>query len=196
MINVPEVPHMDAEGLKLFKEAISKSSVYLEYGVGGSTVYASSIGVPIVISVDSCLEWCQMVEKDKPQESKTYLCLNYCDIGEVVEWGKPKNINKIADFHNYMVMPWISSRQMKVTPDLILVDGRFRVASFLYSLINARVGTRILFDDYANRSYYHVVEQFCELTELRGRMGHFVVEKKFSVADITAAISEYSIIWD
>ena len=36
----------------------------------------------------------------------------------------------------------------KLVPDLILIDGRFRVCCFLSSLKYGNVGTKILFDDY------------------------------------------------
>jgi hypothetical protein len=44
--------------------------------------------------------------------------------------------------------PW---RRGAVKPDLVLIDGRFRLACFLHPLLAAAPGTPILFDDYTNR---------------------------------------------
>lgn len=49
-----------------------------------------------------------------------------------------------------------------------MIDGRFRVACFLYSLLCAETGTVILFDDYSLRFRYHLVEDFCPKVESHG----------------------------
>ena len=64
--------------------------------------------------------------------------------------------------------------------DVILIDGRFRVASFLFSLINAKEGSIIIFDDYMNRPHYHVVEEVLEVYENFGRQAVFKVPKVFN----------------
>jgi hypothetical protein len=48
---------------------------------------------------------------------------------------------------------------MEINPELILIDGRFRVGSFLTSYQRAIPGTIILFDDYYSRPEYHFVEK-------------------------------------
>jgi hypothetical protein len=110
-------------------------------------------------------------------------------------WGKPKNKDKIDNFWMYMVKPWHIAKANDLVPDTILIDGRFRVASFLFSLVSAQSGATILFDDYVNRPYYHVVEQFCELQDKVGRMGAFSVQKNFPVPEICEKIAEHSISW-
>lgn len=91
------------------------------------------------------------------------LHLTHCDLGEIGDWGTPINRDKSADFWRYMASPWDIAKREKLIPDVVLIDGRFRVASFLYSLLSARVGTLLMFDDYLNREYYFVVENFCKL---------------------------------
>jgi hypothetical protein len=67
--------------------------------------------------------------------------------------------------------------QEKISPDLVLIDGRFRVFCFLTSVKFAPVGTKILFDDYINRPFYHVVEEFCERIDTCGRQALFEVSQ-------------------
>ena len=52
---------------------------------------------------------------------------------------------------------------------MVLIDGRFRVACFLFSLLNAKKDSIIIFDDYMNRSEYHVVEEVLPKYEKCGR---------------------------
>ena len=54
----------------------------------------------------------------------------------------------------------------KKSPKLVIVGGRFRVCYFLTSLKFAEEGTKILFDDYANRPHYHFVEKYGSVHKL------------------------------
>ncbi len=189
-------PHMDPEGLRCFQETLAASKCYLEYGSGGSTVYACDVAkVPLVISIESDKAWSDKVCASI-QNADAKLLMHHCDLGEVGDWSFPKTKDRIGDFWTYSVNPWQTARAGNHVPDTILIDGRFRVATFLYSLLCARVGTTILFDDYLDRPYYFVVENFCRLRESRGRMGVFTVAQNFSMPDIAAAIAKYSIVWD
>ncbi len=191
---ITATPIMDHGGLACFKETLKHSRCYLEYGCGGSTVYAChEAKVAVIISVDSDRAWVENVASSLMNATSTLL-IQHCDIGEVGDWGTPTSENNIHGFWKYMVAPWKIAKSGNHVPDTILVDGRFRVACFLYSLLSARVGTTILFDDYLNRPHYFVVENFCKLKELHGRMGVFTVDHHFSMTEICEKIAEYSII--
>jgi hypothetical protein len=60
-------------------------------------------------------------------------------------------------------------------------------------LLCARPGTAILFDDYAERPQYHVVEQFCRREALHGRMAQFQAGGPVMGPDIAKAFAKYSI---
>ncbi len=189
-------PHMDPEGLAAFKEALIPSRCYLEYGSGGSTLYAAHVAkVPTIISVESDVQWKLKVEA-AIGDSKSRVHIDHWDIGETGEWGNPKNAARIGNYWGYMAQPWHTAKAQNLVPDTILIDGRFRVASFLFSLLSARVGTTLLFDDYLDRPAYFVVEGFCPLDRKRGRMGIFVVTKNFAIPAICETIARYSIIVD
>jgi hypothetical protein len=184
---------MDNEGREFFEQAVRRSVCYLEYGCGGSTIFAcKEANVPTVISVDSHPIWIKNVRAAIGSSSSTLL-LERCDIGTVGEWGFPDNTDRIKDFWRYMVTPWEKAKRENAMPDTILIDGRFRVASFLYSLISAKDGAIVMFDDYVDRPYYSVVQDYCALEERRGRMGVFRVADSYNRSDITATIAQYSI---
>ena len=188
-------PHMDPDGLARFQSAVASSRCYLEYGSGGSTIYANTIArVPAIITVESDRAWAQRVAAalDK-QASRIFIA--HCDIGETGAWGAPTNTDKAHNFWQYMVAPWDLAKKHGQVPDTVLIDGRFRVASFLYSLLASRVGTTILFDDYFDRPEYFVVEEFCALESRHGRMGVFIASPHFSTIELVRKVAQYSSIW-
>lgn len=187
-------PHLDKKGLAVFEKYVSHADCYLEYGAGASTWYAHELGAKQIISVDSSEEWIQNVEEHLDDAKNVNLI--YSDIGPVGHWGKPINDKCIKDYHDYMVAPWRLAAKKKLKVDLIMVDGRFRVACFLYSLLCAEPGTVILFDDYSLRFRYHIVENFCKKVESHGRLAEFHVTKDYDLAELVAHIAKYSIIID
>lgn len=187
-------PHLGKKGCQVFEHYASQANCYLEYGSGGSTLHAHGLGAKHIISVDSSKEWSQSVRKDL--NGATNVDLLYCDIGKVGNWGKPCSDEGIHDYYKYMTSPWQAAQQKQLTVDLVMIDGRFRVACFLYSLLCAPVGTPILFDDYRYRPQYHVVEAFCPKVKEHGRMAEFHATKDFDMPRLVADIAKYSIIKD
>jgi hypothetical protein len=193
---IPNIPWMDDKGLEVFIDFSKKSKCYLEFGCGGSTVYiAKNTTVQNILSVDSDEKWVSDITKEIITSDKK-IYLEYCNIGDVGNWGVPRNMSHINNYWSYMTIPWEIAKINKLNPDLILVDGRFRVACFLYSLLCAEPNSIILFDDYKERPEYFIVEKFCKLDFFSGRMAVFKVEKEFSLSELVKTIAKYSIITD
>ena len=49
---------------------------------------------------------------------------------------------------------------------------------FLVSIKLCQENTKIIFDDYNDRKYYHIVEEFIKPKETDGRQSLFIVNKK------------------
>lgn len=177
---IPSVPHMETEGRELLATQLAQAKIFLEYGSGGSSVMAASTGVKRIYSVDSDRGFLDAVAAkikattDAPDGK--YIPI-YVDIGPTKEWGMPIDRSKAAQWPDYFNAPWARLAEDKEGPDLILIDGRFRVACFLASLLHAQEGCVILFDDYMDRPHYHAVEEFLKRSGNAGRMGRFVVPK-------------------
>lgn len=187
-------PHLDKKGLAIFEHYVSNATCYLEYGSGASTWHAHELGAKHIISVDSSEAWLKTV-RNHLKDAKN-IDLIYSDIGPVGHWGKPINDHGIKDYHSYMTSPWRLAHEKHLEVDLIMIDGRFRVACFLYSLLCAKPGTVILFDDYGLRFRYHLVENFCAKVESYGRLAEFHVKKDYDLPELVAHIAKYSIIKD
>ena len=160
----------------LFKEEIKKVDVYGEYGCGKSTKWVLNNTLANVIVVDTSKEWVNAVKIDN-QSNNDRLLIHYSNIGDVQNWGRPISYEKIDFFSDYTDFLW----RQKRSPKLVLVDGRFRVCCFLTSLKFAEEGTKILFDDYTNRPYYHFVEKYVSRFKECGRQCMFVVPPKSEI---------------
>ena len=73
-------------------------------------------------------------------------------------------------------------------PDLILIDGRFRIATFLACCLSFP-GSTILFDDYLNRESYHAVENIVKPIRHTGRIGEFRIPSRLSKKKIVMLIN-------
>ena len=78
-------------------------------------------------------------------------------------------------FHAYPLTPWELCRSRDLRPEVVLIDGRFPVACFLATILFARPGCPILFDDFQDRPYYHSVRKFAADGSTFGRMTEFAV---------------------
>jgi hypothetical protein len=188
-------PHMDSDGLIFFQDQLSRSSCYLEFGCGGSTVYAcNDAKVKTVISVDTDPKWIEKI-RSETSSSDVDLYMDHIDLGKVGNWGTPKTADRYRDFWKYSSSPWRKAAELHVVPDTVLIDGRFRIACFLFSLLTARAGTTIIFDDYCERPHYFVVENFCSLDRKVGRAGVFCVSKQFNVSELVSEYARYTLDW-
>jgi hypothetical protein len=158
--------------------------VILEYGAGGSTVLAASLGAR-VFSVETDPAWIVNVEKWLAANGVAdRVTLHHADIGRTTRWGRPKKARRRhwARYLRYPRSVW--NRPDFEQPDLILVDGRFRVASFLCAMTRIRRPTRLLFDDWLTRPDYHVVERFQRPALIVDRMAVFDLQpQRLSLRD-------------
>jgi hypothetical protein len=157
---------------ELFKRIVATARVYGEYGVGASTDWVYANTEANIIAVETSPVWAEAVLRGKDGGR---ISIGTPDLGEVEEWGRPATYGLRENFALYSQFIWRVARK----PDTVLIDGRFRVACFVASLLNANAGTRILFDDYSDRRHYHVIEEILEPIELCGRQALFHVPEAF-----------------
>ncbi|MCX7304223.1 MAG: glycosyltransferase [Hyphomicrobiales bacterium] len=173
---MPDAPTMPADGARRLEEIMAVSRCYLEYGAGGSTVKACEIGVPVILSVESDRAWLDAVaRKIAKRRSASELIPLHVDLGPVKDWGFPVADTHWKNYSNYPLLAWEQCIKRGLKPDLVLIDGRFRVACFMATLLFAQQGCRILFDDYGDRPECAVVERFARPSAMIGRVAEFVV---------------------
>jgi len=157
----------------LFKDVLKTSKIFGEYGCGSSTEWVLKNTNANILSVDSSRDWVDKISSGIAAYNKR-IKLKHIDLGEVENWGRPIGYEKSYNFINYFNWIWIQD----IIPDTVLIDGRFRVCCFLTSIKYANENTKIIFDDYNNRPYYHVVEKFVKKEQTCGRQALFIVKNK------------------
>lgn len=148
-----------------FLEKLKKSNYYFEYGSGSSTIIADQFKKKFLsIELDKLYYY---LLKKKIDNKRGIKIIN---IGPVGEFSYPlfKFKEKIKRY-----VECIDEEFKKNTyPDLILVDGRFRVACCLnllkFEKINKGLCT-IIIDDYIKRKEYHILKSFFFIKKI-GRM--------------------------
>ena len=78
-------------------------------------------------------------------------------------------------------------------PDLIIIDGRFRVACALKSIkyLYDKAGYTILLDDYVGRSAYCEIERFSNLVKLQVRIVVLKQKANIDFAKLDKTIAKY-----
>lgn len=149
---------------------MSESERYLEYGSGGTTKMACDVGVQSVFSVETSLDFCRSLIEEKGLQayiSTDRLRLIHASMGPTGGWGVPLS-PKTGQLKYYVSLP------SKIGDcDLVLIDGRYRVAVAAAAALALAPGGTIMIHDYANRPSYHVVEQFLTRTELCNTLAVF-----------------------
>jgi hypothetical protein len=196
--DIPEAPHFDQESLPLFMSVIRNCRFYIEYGSGGSTIVAARLDKRF-ISVDTDRFFLKSVRK-KIGAISPHQRLVHADIGLTGQWGVPLRIKRLKPqrlrkWTDYPETPW-RLIPAGLFPDVVLVDGRFRVSTALTCCAHlvASAGARILVDDYADRPHYHVIEKHAILTATAGRMAIFQPSPE-DVRKLKETIAQYASDW-
>ena len=144
-------PRMTDSELDMFNTYVSKSKHYYEYGMGGSTVFVyNNTDTTTIEGIDSSKAWVDMVLSMCPDNTR--LTARHVDIGTTGNWGYPCDTEQKTNWPAYSGSINLADN----IPDVVLIDGRFRVAciamTVLHALKHGTDPTIILHD--AKRSRY------------------------------------------
>lgn len=171
----PDMPldaAMSAEEQALLVEAARDRRSGLEYGCGGSTGLLLGAGIGRLTSVDSDAAWLRKLGADPrcaPALAAGRLRLVHVDIGQTGAWGWPQDASRLPHWPAYWRDPWTAAGEA----DLVLVDGRFRVACALNALPRLAPGGVLLVHDFWQREAYHA--PLLRHAELLGTAGSLVL---------------------
>lgn len=158
---LPSAPRMSAAEQKLFKSALKKATKYYEFGSGGSTIWAAKQKLT-VFGVESDQAWVDQLKAELGDSCQ----IKAVDIGPTGAWGYPLSVNHKEQFPNYSRAIFDSDTDY----DLVLVDGRFRVACVLATIEHvlefnkAPNNVRIFVHDFWNRlSQYSAILDYVDV---------------------------------
>lgn len=193
---IEETPSLEKDSNQYLIDSLKESKFYLEYGSGGSTVLASKLGINY-ITIDTDLLFLNAVKQKvnqigyKKLSKQTYLHRN---IGPTSRWGHPlfpetRKQSLLSKFKNYSDPKFF----MRDKPDLIMIDGRFRVATLLrmYDFLKSYSGWQVLFDDFFSRDDYKIVSKFFLIDERIGRLAVIKNVVSCNPDELNDAIKKY-----
>lgn len=161
-------PLMSDAELAVYSKYLSGAKKYLEYGCGGSTYMAASRTPSLeqIVSVEGAGGWIEKLKKEAPIRDAVAsgrLTFHHIDYNaDEGGWSAPKDMSKHHLFPQY-------SDVVKSYPantfDMVLVDGRFRVACIAKLYDHVSESTKIIVHDFMNRPQYHCVLAFFEIVE-------------------------------
>lgn len=128
-------PRMSPAELALFRRVLEAGRRrYAEFGTGGSTLLAVRAPFDTIVGVESDPDWAGKV-REEPEVAEALAAgrasILHADIGQTGAWGAPVERDKPQKWPNYIAAMWTEWARRQAFPDLVLVDGRFRVACAL-----------------------------------------------------------------
>jgi hypothetical protein len=192
-------PHLSTNDKKMFYKYLDTINIYFEYGSGGST-YQAAIrpNISKIYSVESDCIWQNKVKQStQSQESAKDIIhiFNEMDTPQN-KWGFPgvnaTDIQKI-NYSNH-IRNLTKNQQLEI--DLVLIDGRFRVACCLKCFDVIRKDCLIAFDDFLDRNHYHIVLDYFDIVEKTSDNRMAVLKQKMNVSVPQEMITKYELISD
>ena len=171
----------------LFYKYLNNATHYMEFGSGGST-YQASIrpNIKSICTVESDLEWIQKLQSKIVHSSIQY---NYIDIKtRSKNLGYPGKDCKPEDMKKY------SDIKIPTETDLVLIDGRFRVACCLKLIGQINEKCIVVFDDFLDRPQYHIVLDYFTIIEQTDNKSLVVLQWKVGSVPSLELIAKYECI--
>lgn len=184
----PMMPRMTGAELVTFQRVLKGVERFLEFGAGGSTALAARSGVTQIVSVESDRTWLDRLA-GLPEMAGVAFTPFHVDIGPIGAWGMPTNPASAPKWPGYHQAVW---KTLSWAPDLVLVDGRFRVACTLATVLNCRPGTPVVIHDFWDRPQYHGVLRYLDTVERVDTLGVFRIKEGIEIRELVADLLEYA----
>jgi len=176
---------MKEDEIKMFEDVVRNCGFYFEFGCGGSTFRACELGAKKIVSVESQKMWIDEIkqyEQVKVHPDITFLAIDI-NAGDM---GRPINNTKQNNFPLYS-----SAIDNYKNIDVVLVDGRFRVACACKAVIN-RVQS-ILIHDFTNRAHYHDILPYIEIIKQTGTLIQARPKSDINMQDLEKLYENYKL---
>jgi hypothetical protein len=180
-------PHLFPGEQELMEKEFRRASSYLEFGTGGSTVLAFESGLKRIVTADSDPVFLDKVRAIARTCLESDIDFVFCDLGPTGEWGNPVGRDNIINWPQYFTLPWHHFLARNEVPDLIYIDGRFRVACALYSILilhvkcNRWLGrkSRLMIHDFL-RPEYSKVKDYAKVVSSANTLAVLEPKKRIS----------------
>jgi hypothetical protein len=188
---------MTAPERELFERTLAAGvRRYMEFGAGGSTLLALRAGASDLVVVESDPTWIAAVA-EHPEAAAAIaehrLALLGADIGPTREFGYPAAMDApAARWSRYVQVGWAEWARRGTRPDLVFVDGRFRVACCLSVLLACSDSpVRVLVHDICpERPGYAAILSCYDVIMQSGTLYQLAPRPHLSAAGVLSALLE------
>lgn len=180
---------MPAGEAEAVRSACRAARRIVEYGAGGSTIFVARECDAALLSIESDPDWRDRVAAELAAlaPGRQDVTLRHVDIGPVGAWGVPAGPAAFRKFASYPLSPWVDP--VFGPPDLVLIDGRFRLGCFAATLLNATAPLTLLWDDFGDRPGYHAALSLVEPEAMIGRLARFrITPRTLTPAEISRVV--------
>ncbi|MGJ5206470.1 hypothetical protein [Bradyrhizobium sp. HKCCYLR20261] len=173
-------PHLFGNELSLLEEVFQRGyRRYFEFGLGGSTLMAVRHSFDAIVAVDSDPAWVSAVKRhaefaDAINQGRATIL--HGNIGPTREWGNPQDESSLKLWPNYIATGWREWAKRLTLPDIVYIDGRFRVScAFSVAVIcggrDLDRSPLVLIHDFSDeRPAYRDVLKFFEIEKQEGSL--------------------------
>lgn len=187
--------------VKFILDNCSGIKTYLEFGAGGSTFLSllNFKNISKIVSVESDPNWIAFLMKwnviRKACEDDK-LSFESVDIGKVGAWGVPVEVDAAHKYPDYSSNVFKHEYVKNNSYDLVFIDGRFRVACLLQTILNVPCTTKIMIHDFCDRPEYHVVLKYIDVIEPIDTLCLFKIKENFSRDEVVSDYQKFKLIYD
>ena len=176
------IPELGANDMKMFYRYLDKATVYFEYGSGGSTYQANlRPNIQKIYTVESDKTWMNKLNSVIKNNSKINYIYN--EMGtKPYTWGYPRGRCLKTSLVNYSEHLRNLGIEERSRIDLVMVDGRFRVACCLKCFDVINDCCYVIFDDFLHRKKYHIILDYYDIVEKTEDKRMVVLRKKNNVS--------------
>jgi len=167
-------PYFKSNDLQMFYKYLKNAKRYFEFGAGGSTYQASICkNIEKIYSIESDFSWYERVKNNISNENNR-IRLIYVEMhNKSCSRGYPGEKCKTDEMLIYS-----DALKKSYNIDLVLIDGRFRVACALKIFDRINDKTIILFDDFLTRKQYNIILDFYKIIDSTNDKTMVALQKK------------------
>jgi hypothetical protein len=198
-IEVSNQPYMATQSKDYFVSRLEVAENYFEYGSGASTVMAAQ-RCDRIITVESDRTFLKAV-LGKVNGQRATVFPVYVRTGWTREWGFPvfrrPTVSRSEAWKNYPRAMWDEAARLGIVPDLVLIDGRFRVACVAESFLRLEpnASCEFLMDDFTCRQEYAVLLDVISNVRCYDRLISFERPANFDRAACEMLLQRYGRDW-
>lgn len=161
-------PHLKREELMAFLSLLTKETIFFETGSGCSSIIAKYFSKKSY-AVEGCKHYYEFGIKNGLKNNLIFKNLKPDNLA----WSYPGSKSNIEDWKNYF-----QSYKKEYNADVILIDGRFKVATAMDIFNKIRDDTIILLHEYNRRPLYFILEKYYKYIYHWGSLFAFVKKKE------------------